>query len=42
MAAKVFAYLFVFVALFGVVASDPDLLQDLCVANKAAGITTLI
>ncbi|XWS46352.1 hypothetical protein CRYUN_Cryun14cG0058000 [Craigia yunnanensis] len=38
MAAKVFAYLFVFVALFGAVASDPDLLQDLCVANKAAVI----
>ncbi|XWS46354.1 hypothetical protein CRYUN_Cryun14cG0058200 [Craigia yunnanensis] len=38
MAAKIFAYLSVFVALFGVVASDPDLLQDLCVANKAAGI----
>ncbi|XWS46353.1 hypothetical protein CRYUN_Cryun14cG0058100 [Craigia yunnanensis] len=35
MAAKVFAYLIVFVVLFGVVASDPDLLQDLCVANKA-------
>ncbi|XVF22231.1 hypothetical protein REPUB_Repub12eG0155700 [Reevesia pubescens] len=37
-AAKVFAYLFVLVALFGLVASDPDPLQDLCVANKAAGI----
>ncbi|XVF72875.1 hypothetical protein PTKIN_Ptkin12aG0155400 [Pterospermum kingtungense] len=38
MAAKSFAYLFLFLALFGLVASDPDLLQDLCVANKAAGI----
>lgn len=38
MAAKVFAYLFLFLALFGMVASDPDLLQDLCVANKASGI----
>ncbi|MBA0876799.1 hypothetical protein Goshw_007997 [Gossypium schwendimanii] len=37
-AAKVFACPFVFVALFSLVASDPDLLQDLCVANKAAGI----
>ncbi|EOX95492.1 Cupin 1 - like 1 [Theobroma cacao] len=37
-AVKVLAYVFVFIALFGVVASDPDLLQDLCVANKAAGI----
>ncbi|XVF22227.1 hypothetical protein REPUB_Repub12eG0155400 [Reevesia pubescens] len=37
-AAKVFAYLFVLVFIFGLVASDPDLLQDLCVANKAAGI----
>ncbi|KAG8485148.1 hypothetical protein CXB51_021579 [Gossypium anomalum] len=37
-AAKVFACPFVFVALFSMVASDPDLLQDLCVANKAAGI----
>lgn len=39
-AAKVFACPFVFVALFTMVASDPDLLQDLCVANKAAGKTT--
>lgn len=31
------AYVFVFLALFGMVASDPDHLQDLCVANKAAG-----
>ncbi|KAB2015688.1 hypothetical protein ES319_D08G042800v1 [Gossypium barbadense] len=37
-AAKVFACPFVLVALFSMVASDPDLLQDLCVANKAAGI----
>ncbi|MBA0736232.1 hypothetical protein Gogos_009801 [Gossypium gossypioides] len=37
-AAKVFACPFVFVVLFSMVASDPDLLQDLCVANKAAGI----
>ncbi|XP_022759635.1 germin-like protein subfamily 2 member 4 [Durio zibethinus] len=38
MAAKVFVYLFLFVALFGLVASDPDLLQDLCVADKTTGI----
>ncbi|OMO82326.1 hypothetical protein COLO4_23097 [Corchorus olitorius] len=35
---KVFASLFLVVALFGFVASDPDLLQDLCVADKTAGI----
>ncbi|KAE8679571.1 Germin-like protein subfamily 2 member 4 [Hibiscus syriacus] len=38
MAAMVSAYLFVFLSLFGMVASDPDLLQDICVANKAAGV----
>ncbi|XVE77379.1 hypothetical protein DITRI_Ditri13aG0057700 [Diplodiscus trichospermus] len=38
MSPKVFAYLFVFVALVGVVSSDPDLLQDICVADKSAGI----
>ncbi|EOY27248.1 Germin-like protein 16 [Theobroma cacao] len=37
-AAKVFSYLFILIALFGVVASEPDHLRDLCVANKAAGI----
>ena len=42
MAAKVSPYLFVFVALFGVVISDLDLLQDLCVANKAAGTTSYL
>ncbi|KAG4187772.1 hypothetical protein ERO13_A08G122300v2 [Gossypium hirsutum] len=42
MAAMVSAYLFVFLALFGMVASDSDHLQDLCVANKAAGIVYIL
>ncbi|KAK8493049.1 hypothetical protein V6N13_046187 [Hibiscus sabdariffa] len=36
--AKAFVFIFVSVAVFGMVASDPDLLQDLCVADKAAEI----
>ncbi|GMI66674.1 germin-like protein 10 [Hibiscus trionum] len=32
------ALIFVFVALWGLVASDPDPLQDLCVADKVAGL----
>ncbi|KAL4369367.1 hypothetical protein GQ457_05G001240 [Hibiscus cannabinus] len=38
MAAKLFACFVVFVALSGVAKADPDLLQDICVANKTAGV----
>ncbi|KAE8703615.1 Germin-like protein subfamily 2 member 4 [Hibiscus syriacus] len=38
MAAKFFAYFIVFVALFSVAKSDPDLLQDICVAEATAGV----
>ncbi|GMI98944.1 PLASMODESMAL GERMIN-LIKE PROTEIN 1, germin-like protein 5 [Hibiscus trionum] len=38
MAAKFFACFVAFVAVFNVAKSDPDLLQDICVANATAGI----
>ncbi|KAK8489917.1 hypothetical protein V6N13_003019 [Hibiscus sabdariffa] len=38
MAAKLFACFVVFVALSTVAKADPDLLQDICVANKTAGV----
>ncbi|GLT44812.1 hypothetical protein SLA2020_186890 [Shorea laevis] len=37
MALKVFTSLFIFIAISSLVASDPDSLQDLCVADKSAG-----
>ncbi|KAE8657767.1 Germin-like protein subfamily 2 member 4 [Hibiscus syriacus] len=38
MAAKFFAYFVVLVAVFSVAKSDPDLLQDICVADASAGV----
>ncbi|GKV23355.1 hypothetical protein SLEP1_g33091 [Rubroshorea leprosula] len=38
MAVKVFASLFIFMTISSHVASDPDPLQDICVADKSSGI----